>query len=263
MSGSSNLDEVSPTRLLRLTTSWDDGYPSDERLANLLHRYGIGGTFFVPCRNTEGRAVVEQRVLREISKSFEIGAHTSDHLSLTSLHHADAIHQIVDGKNCLEDTLGKPVNGFCYPRGKYSNAIKELVRSAGFAYSRTTKTLFCEPSEDRFEIPTTIQFYPHRRGVHLRSFLKYGKFRARIVPALVSIASGSVSETVIKLAEVSQQRGGCMHLWGHSWELDELELWESLENAFQTIASTIDKIQSASNAQIYGHYFPEISNNSQ
>jgi hypothetical protein len=31
-----------------ITTSWDDGHPSDLRVAELLIKHGLRGTFYVP-----------------------------------------------------------------------------------------------------------------------------------------------------------------------------------------------------------------------
>jgi hypothetical protein len=33
-----------------LTASWDDGHPLDFRIADMLERYGLTGTFYVPSR---------------------------------------------------------------------------------------------------------------------------------------------------------------------------------------------------------------------
>src|SRR5688500_11915407 len=33
-----------------VTTSWDDGHPLDIRLAEMLARHGVAGTFYVPLR---------------------------------------------------------------------------------------------------------------------------------------------------------------------------------------------------------------------
>ncbi len=31
-----------------ITTSWDDGHPLDFRVAELLSKYGLRGTFYIP-----------------------------------------------------------------------------------------------------------------------------------------------------------------------------------------------------------------------
>ena len=49
-----------------LTTSWDDGDALDARLADLLARYGVPGTFYVP-RNCEGRVLLKRGELRQLA----------------------------------------------------------------------------------------------------------------------------------------------------------------------------------------------------
>jgi len=41
-------------------TSCDDGYPADMKIADLLDRHGLKGTFFVCIENSEGRPVLEK-----------------------------------------------------------------------------------------------------------------------------------------------------------------------------------------------------------
>ena len=53
-------------RKLVVTTSWDDGYPADLRVAELLAKHGVAGTFYVPNRNLEGRPVLSEQEIRRI-----------------------------------------------------------------------------------------------------------------------------------------------------------------------------------------------------
>ena len=78
------------------TTSWDDGHPSDMKLAEVLHKHGIAGTFYVPgrvapggCCNPDGFDVLAPAELRRLGAEFEIGSHTLDHRSLDGREVAD------------------------------------------------------------------------------------------------------------------------------------------------------------------------------
>jgi hypothetical protein len=33
------------------------------------------------------------------------------------------------------------------------------------------------------------------------------------------------------------REGGCMHIWGHSWEIEQFGLWQKLELLFKQIAN--------------------------
>ena len=80
---------------LLVTTSWDDGHPSDLRVADLLEKHGLSGTFYVPSTNSEGRPVMRSIEIAELGRRFEIGGHTQDHVSLTEMGPHLAAAQIV------------------------------------------------------------------------------------------------------------------------------------------------------------------------
>ena len=67
-----------------ITISVDDGHPADLRTAELLSKYGLKATFYVPAENPE-RAVLGAEGFREIAREFELGGHTMRHVVLNSL----------------------------------------------------------------------------------------------------------------------------------------------------------------------------------
>src|SRR5437868_4727740 len=98
-----------------ITTSWDDGHPLDFRVADLLSKYGLRGTFYVP--KTAERGTMTAAQLRELSRSFELGAHTLDHTVLTSATEQYAAQQITGSKAWLEDETGSACLLFAPPKG--------------------------------------------------------------------------------------------------------------------------------------------------
>jgi len=220
-----------------VTTSWDDGHPADLRLVELLSKHHIAATFYVPCRNCEGRDVMDMRDVRSIAKVFEIGAHTIDHVDLTKVSSIEAKHQIESGKARLEDALGTPVLGFCYPRGGHTRSIRNLTQKAGFLYARTTANLHLNAGSNRFALPTTLQFFPHSRSTYLRNFISGGAYRTRVVPFFSAVAVERIGDRVKRLADFCVAQGTYFHLWGHSWEIEENGLWGELEAALCYISS--------------------------
>src|SRR5919112_349715 len=76
-----------------ITTSWDDGHPLDLRLAELLAKYGLRGTFYVPMIAPNGTMTPAQ--MRELSAAgAEIGAHTLHHAVLTRASEQEAWEEI-------------------------------------------------------------------------------------------------------------------------------------------------------------------------
>jgi peptidoglycan/xylan/chitin deacetylase (PgdA/CDA1 family) len=228
------------------TTSWDDGYPADRRLAEHLTRHRIDATFYIPTQNREGRAVMGTADIAALGKGFEIGGHTADHMVLPGQPADVALRKIRDNKEFLEDTLGRTVPGFCYPRGEYDATTKLLVKRAGYAYARTVRTFRSDKTADPFEVPTTIQFYPHARDVYVRNMLRkpgsVGLF-------LTALGSTSLVTRVCRLIDQIAQSGGIAHLWGHSWEIENLDLWDDLDTIFEYAAATFSTARCVTNGE--------------
>lgn len=220
-----------------VVTSWDDGHPLDERLADLLARYGMSGTFFVPVRNSEGRPVLSGSALRSLACTFEIGGHTLDHVYLTNLDNAKLNHQINHGKAELEQLIGRRIKGFCYPGGRMNATVREAVTQAEFTYSRTTENLRIDCEGDPYRLPTTMQFYPHRKGVLIRNFLRHGMWAKKARLLKTAITSNEWHERLPLIAESIAETDGVLHIWGHSWEIEKKGLWRNLEDVLKRIAS--------------------------
>src|SRR5262245_13145808 len=119
-----------------LTISVDDGHPTDFRTAKLLADLNLQATFYIPAHNRE-RPVLPAPGIRRLSQRFEVGAHTLNPVTLTSLPLDVARSEIRDGKAWLEDVIGQRVGAFCYPRGKFNAATVRLVRDAGYSGARS------------------------------------------------------------------------------------------------------------------------------
>jgi hypothetical protein len=218
----------------RLTTSWDDGHPLDLRVAELLTKYGMRGTFYVPLHNSYPTMSPAQ--IRELAGLFEIGAHTVTHARLTTLNESDARREIEDSKKQLEDLLGKPCSAFCFPGGCYRDVHLEMVSNAGFSSARTVELLSLQRpriASGISLIPTSIQAHPHRMGAYLRNALKRFNFGA-VRAVLLGRRAKSWPEFAGLLLQSAASTGGVFHLWGHSWEIEETGQWLALE---QTLAA--------------------------
>lgn len=232
---------------VQFTTSWDDGHPLDMRVAELLHKHGIQGTFYVPgrvapggCCNPEGFEVLTTPQLRQLAGEFEIGSHTLDHKSLNALPPADARHQIEAGKRWLEDQLGRRVAGFCYPNGHHDATVRELVRAAGFSYARTTEDLHDSVGADPFQMPVTLHFHPRGRKDLARMFVReerrrLGQWRwMRRLPVFASAVSKDDFEARFRrLVDRACANGSVFHIWGHSWEIERIGAWTLLDNVLR------------------------------
>jgi hypothetical protein len=234
---------------LRFTTSWDDGHPLDLRVAELLAKYELRGTFYVPRRNREGRAVTSKAELRELAAHHEIGGHTLDHVRLDTVSPAEVAHQVTAIKAALEDELGHSVVGFCYPGGAHDPAIRAAVRDAGFRYARTVENFWLELPRDPFRLATTLQFYRHDRMTYAKNLAR-GHLRERARAFGLAVRRGSLATTLFALLERAVATEGMFHLWGHSWELEEQGLWGELEAFFAYARDRVPRGQRLDNAEV-------------
>jgi hypothetical protein len=238
------------------TCSIDDAHPADLRVAELLEKHGLPGTFYFPINNSEGAPVLSCAAMREIAQHFEIGSHTLDHRFLTSLDDAAALRQITLGKAALEDRLGGPVRGFCYPGGRYRRRHVDMVRAAGFDYARTTLNLCIDAGPNRYEMGTSCQFYPHVRAVYLRNFLRGGYWRQRGASLLVAAHQTGWDTRMSSLFHHAARRHGVFHLWAHSADIVRWNAWGTLECLLADIATHVPFSNRLNNQQLANLYFP-------
>lgn len=218
-----------------IVTSWDDGYPADMRMADLLNRHGLTGTFFVPIENSEGRPVLNKADLRELGSRFEIGSHTYNHIRLEGLENGRVDEEIRGGKMGLEEILGHSVDGFCYPLGYVTPYAVNSLRKNGVRYARTITNFHLDAECDRYHVPTTFQVFSHAKQVYLRNFIKRGQFRKRWSCFQRTMMNNSLWGTLDSIAEDCNEQDGVLHLWGHTWEIEEYDLWQELDAYFSRL----------------------------
>jgi len=218
-----------------VTISIDDGDSSDLRTVDLLHKYGLQATFYIPGSNEE-RKVMNARQIREIDQQFEVGSHTLHHVRLHNLPMHQAWQEIVDGKKFSEDAVGHEVVSFCYPGGKFNRQVARQVADAGFLGARTCRYFQNNFPEDPFfwDISTYANSYPSY--VQLRHcLLEYNFGGAYKYLTTFRAEVPWVSQFKRALEDVSE-KGGIAHLYFHSWEIGENDEWGDLESVFKAIA---------------------------
>ena len=218
-----------------ITTSWDDGYALDIRIAELLDKYNMKGTFYVPMRNSEN-PVMEATILHEIANKHEIGGHTVNHIYLNTLGESEANNEISECRKILQNQLGKQIDAFCYPGGKYSQRDIDLVKKAGFLFGRTTRLLHTDNNMQDYLMDTSVQAYNHSSSVLTAHCMK----NSFLLPIIQNQFFYKGNKNFPKLSEILINRimmtGGVFHLWGHSWEIEKYGLWKELEMLLELLA---------------------------
>jgi peptidoglycan-N-acetylglucosamine deacetylase len=218
-----------------VTISIDDGDVADLRTAELLDKYGLQATFYIPARNPE-RPVMPASQVRELAARFEIGAHTLNHAPLKSLRDSEAYSEILQGKQWLEDTIGTPAISFCYPQGKFNRSTPGLVKKAGFLGGRTCLFNLHSFPRDPFLWGLSTHACWHSRLIQLRHAALEGNFTGMLNFFAVYNGTTDWQQHFEYALDHVEQHGGIAHLYLHSWEIDELGQWERLEAAFAAIS---------------------------
>ncbi len=211
-----------------VTTSWDDGDRADLKVAELLRSRGIGGTFYVPIKPYRERPLEPAELRALSSEGFEIGAHGYSHKLLWGLPAEELAGEVGPCKPILEDILGTQVRMFCYPCGRYDSNVVRTLKEAGYCGARTVRMLATRPDFNPFEMPTTVQIFPHPRSDYLRNVARAWKLEGLQVYLVHRTRLGDWLELGKRLFDSVLQNGGIWHLYGHSWEIDALNLWDGL-----------------------------------
>lgn len=233
-----------------ITTSWDDGHPLDLKLAELLKKYDIPATFYIPVDNIERECMNPQQI-REIARSFDIGGHTYHHLVLTRVSLKEAEREIVEGKQRLEDIIGKEVLSFCYPRGKFNKKVIKIVKSAGFVGARTTQSL-SRSIKNPFRMGTTAyaSYWHFGLAPYFKHAMASQDFRLFSFMLRNNLLLNSWDKVAIKTLDFVVNNGGIWHLWGHSWSIEDNNNWVRLEEIFRSVGALSNDIRKMSNSQL-------------
>lgn len=233
-----------------ITTSWDDGHPLDLRVADLLARNGLRGTFYVP-RSAPGGTMTRAQ-LRALAGTFEVGAHTLGHVALTTVDDARARAEITGSRAWVEDVTGMPCTVFCPPMGRFTRSHLPMMRDAGFAGFRTVELLSTarpRPAGGLLELGTTIQAHPHRADNYIRNAIRR-RAPANLVRWVVHAAGRAWPERAESLLRHVLRAGGVFHLWGHSWEVEQTGQWAALERVLARLGTHTKNARPVTNGEL-------------
>ncbi len=147
--------------------TFDDGYQNVlDHAAPVLEACGFTATSYFVVRQLGGSNVWDQaegvpaaplmdaQGLRAwLAAGHEVGSHTLNHAVLPRLSPELAANEIRDSREALEQIAGAPVTAFCYPYGKFTSALADCVRQAGYHSATTTVRGLARPDDDPHALP--------------------------------------------------------------------------------------------------------------
>lgn len=197
---------------MKIIQCWDDGITDDIRLIEILHRHGARATFNLNFGRHEKERKSWGKVstlalgeLVEVYKDFSVANHTLTHPWLTRIPASEAVEEIRQGKDSLEQLFGREIPGFAYPFGDFNSEVMQLVGEAGHTYARTVvKQSPCFPPEN------PMAFHPdcHFLAANFWSLFEQAKAADRI-----------------------------FYFWGHSYEMRTEEGWSEFEEKIARLSN--------------------------
>lgn len=221
-----------------LTLSYDDGVLQDRRLVALMNQYGVRGTFNI---NSGLLGRTEHKVLEGIDVDFstvlpqeldtlyenhEVATHGSRHTALTGCGPV-ALKELLEDRVVLEGLLPYLVRGHAYPFGSYDESVFAVLKAAGICYARTVV------STHTFELP--------------KNFLAWGATCHHDDPELMELAERFCTQ------EPPYGQPQLFYLWGHSYEFDMHQNWDTIENFLAYVSGYKDEIWMATNMEIFNY----------
>ena len=204
-----------------LTMSYDDGKLADKRLVETFNRHGIKGTFHINGGLFGDSARINKEEIRSLYQGHEISAHTFTHPTISRCPISQVVQQVIEDRKVLEEIAGYTVRGMSYPNGSVSDEIMTMLPAVGIEYSRTVG------SSHAFTLP--------------ENYLRWMS---------TCHHNHDLMGNAQKFAELfKSQYLYMMYVWGHSYEFDNDDNWELIEEFCEFIGGR-DDIWYATNIEI-------------
>ena len=212
-----------------VTFSYDDAVTQDQRLIEILNRYGLRGTFNINSEKlgTGGPLIRENVTIahvkprrEEIAKIYlghEVAAHTLTHPLLIDLSDEEVIREVEEDRKNLSEIVGYEVVGMAYPCGGVNNddrVAAVIKENTGIKYSRTiTSTFSFAPQSNLYRFNPTV----HHSEAIADSFKLVRDFIDR-----------------------KPESPEILYIWGHSYEFDIDNSWAAFEELCKLISGRDD-----------------------
>lgn len=231
-----------------ITTSWDDGNPLDLKLAELLKKYDVPATFYIPIVYEKRGCMTPQQV-REIARSFDIGSHSNHHVRLSKISPEEAETEVMEGKKRLEEIIGREVSSFAYPYGNFDDDLIGIVKRANFIGARTVM-LLGRGIKKPFEMATMVNARDWWFTHYLLHSLAAQDLNLSLFVLRNNLSFKNWDRIALSTLDFVVNNGGIWHLWGHSREIEENGDWIRLEAVLNAISKLPKQVARMDNTQM-------------
>lgn len=215
------------------TLSYDDGVKADLRLLEIMQKNGLKGTFnlnsrLFDCECWHGRMDEEATFNAFACSGQEVALHGARHIFLNKVPLAEAVKEVVDNRQYLEEKFGRIVRGMAYAYNGFTPDIKRVIKDCGVVYARTTN------STETFAIP--------------EDFLEWNPTCHHTSQKLGELADKFLNSSPEE--EFKHREGWLFYVWGHSYEYDDNGDWNVIESLAERLNGRGD-VWFATNIEIY------------
>jgi hypothetical protein len=226
-------------RIRAFTMSYDDGRMEDYRLAELMRKYGVKGTFNIntgmyypedvpdPSDRPFHRKMRLSEMLRfaETYRDIaEIAVHGRMHKNLVTLAFPQMVEELLSDRVAVEETFGGLCRGMAYAYGAVNDEAQRALAACGIAYGRTTRPT------NGFSLPDNW----------LRLNPTCHHEESELFPLLDAFLAEKESFSL---------DARLFYLWGHAYEFDDNDNWDRIE-AFLAKAGGRKEVWYATNIEI-------------
>jgi peptidoglycan-N-acetylglucosamine deacetylase len=102
------------------------------RVLEVLRRYSIKATFFVPGLIIEQQPKTIEAILKD---GHEIGHHSHTHRWIVNLSHQEEREEMEKGYLAVKNATGSAPRGYRSPAAEFSSISLDLIKEYGFSYS--------------------------------------------------------------------------------------------------------------------------------
>lgn len=213
-----------------VTVSYDDGIIYDKRLIEILDKNGLKGTFNLTSGHFgKGKLCLseEQAVELYANSGHEVAIHGKKHLSLAEVPDAVATQDVIGDRVALENMFNRVIGGMAYANGSWNDRVVDILKKCGIEYARTTV------KSEKFELPDDwLQWAPTCHHSH---------------PRLMELVDEFLTDGTYLYYWAQSPR--VFFLWGHSYEFNDNDNWNVIEEFAEHIGNRED-IWYATNGEI-------------
>lgn len=214
------------------TLAFDDGITQDLKIIELLNKYNVNCcTFYVNTglAGADWSAAVSMLIGREVThkrftvkelksgiyEGFDVGSHTSTHPTMSGLSSSEVINEVNKDLRTIEAcSYTRPV-GMAWPGGDglYTDEnVLDILNNTDIRFARGTTSTYS------FALPNYFMtWYP-----------------------TVAITDERVLTLAESFIEQKCDEDQLFYVWGHGYELDAYDKWETLESLIAMMSKAAD-----------------------